>query len=185
MESTDNVQPNINISSDSFEKGLVREGKTLIAWDAIQECYESCPIHQDCKCKPAKEKSKCIVQVQYLTSLTDMIFRTYRYLNDDVLYKIGMHIVPLYSMLCRQKIVEKSVVNITYEDNKGVTRVHPIYKEIRETMRMILDSWKSIGVLEMPNPNLPNAANMKQGFGDPNHYANISRNENNKEGIVR
>jgi len=177
--------PNIDISNSSMQKGLVREGKSLIAWDCIQECHtEDCPIRNACLFKPlpTDEVKKCNVQIQYLNALTDMVFTTYRYLNDDVLYKIGMHIIPLYSMLCRQKIVEKSLINITFLDNKGNIKMHPIYKEIRETMRIISDMWKSVGVLSMPDPE---AGTGRVGFGDNGHYAKISENSDNKKGIIR
>jgi hypothetical protein len=168
----------INISNDSMSKGLVKD-KQLIAWDCIQLCDPmSCPIGNTCT---YKSTPKCSVQLSYLNALTDMVFKTFRYLNDDSLFKIGMHLIPLYSQLCRQKIVEKSVINICYEDSKGVTRIHPIYKEIRETMKTISCMWKELGLCGNIDPGLPN----DRGFGDNQHYSTISQNADNKRDVIR
>lgn len=175
--------PVINMTNNSLNKGIVREGKQLIAWDCVQECdHNNCPLSEKCVYR-VDEGEKCALQASYLQALTDTIFTTYRYLNEDVLFKIGMHLVPLYSQLCRQKIVEKAVVNLCYEDSKGVTRIHPIYKEIRETMKVITLFWKEIGFSEMVNPDLPAVGRV--GFGNINHYNNISQNSDNKRDVIR
>jgi hypothetical protein len=176
------IKPIINMSSNGLQKGTVREDKQLFAWDCVQSCnFEACPIGNTCIYKTL-EGEKCSLQLTYLQTLTDMVFSTYRYLDEAALYKIGMHIIPLYSMLCRQKIVEKSVINLAYEDSKGVTRIHPIYKEIRETMKVITGMWKELGINEMVDPTVPIG---KTGFGDINHYASISVNADNKRNVIR
>lgn len=173
----------IDISSDNINKGLVREGKSLIAWDCIQTCdLENCPISETCVYKK-NEGDKCKLQVEYLQSLTNMILTTYRYLNDDMLYKVGMQLIPLYSMLCRQKIVEKSVISLAYFDAKGIVRIHPIYKEIRETIKTITVVSKEIGFTDIINPDMPRIG--REGFGDVNHYEEISKNADNKRNIIR
>lgn len=175
----------IDISSQSLEKGEVRDGKQLVAWDCIQTCNDACPIRNNCTYKTAYGVA-CELQKSYLESLTDMIFSTYRYLNDDMLFKIGMQLVPMYSQLCRQKIVEKSILSLTYEDNKGVTRIHPIYKEIRETIKTIGCVWKDIGFTPLiPDVPAGTPGNKRPGFGDPDHYARISQGADNKRDLIR
>ena len=181
-EDTAENQYVVNIASDSMNKGEVREGHSLISWDCIQTCTEHCPIHSTCTYKVTPH-SKCNLQTQYLERLTETIFSTYRYCSSEVMYKIGMQIVPLYSMLCRQKIVEKSVMNLAYEDNKGVTRIHPIYKEIRETLKTIASIWKDVGFIPAINPNLPTVG--RPGFGDPSHYERITQGADNKRDVIR
>lgn len=180
------VKPNIDMCNSSMVKGEVRDGKNLVAWDCIQDCRpDSCPIGSQCMYKASE---KCGVQVQYLQALTDTLFTTYRYLSEEMLFKIGMHLVPLYSQLCRQKIVEKSVGSLCYEDAKGVTRIHPIYKEIRETMKVIVVMWKEMGFNGMPNganPDVPTFMNNRDGFGDPTHYANLVKDADNKRNVIR
>lgn len=181
----------ITIGSNTLQKGEVREGKQLVAWDCVQECdLERCPINETCTYRhlAIKNDGKCSLQIQYLQAFTDMVFSTYRCMTEDDMFKVGMHLVPLYSQLCRQKIVELSVKSVTYEDNKGVTRIHPIYKEMRDTMKTISTIWKDLGVIGGPNPALPlngNGTVGRAGYGDPTHYANISKNDNDKKGLIR
>jgi hypothetical protein len=126
--------------------------------------------------------------MEYLQAFTDMIFTTYRYLDASDTFKIGMQLIPLYSQLCRQKIVEKSVLRLAYQDAKGVTRIHPIYKEMRETMKTISCLWKDMGFMATPDPKLPGGESKvagRSGFGDPNHYTEISKNADNKRNLIR
>lgn len=177
------MENELNIANDSLNKGLVRDNKSLIAWDCVVSCdFEQCPIANTCVYKK-NEGDKCKLQVEYLQAFTNMIFSTYRYLNDDMLYKVGMQLIPLYSMLCRQKIVEKSVGQLAYFDAKGIVRIHPIYKEIRETMKVIAVISKEIGFTEILNPDLPRVG--REGFGDINHYEEISKNADNKRNVIR
>lgn len=176
------MENEIDISAEGLEKGIVRDGQTLVAWDSIQTCVSNCPIFSVCNHK-TKEHNKCNLQIQYLQNLTNTIFTTYRYCSPEVMFKIGMHLVPLYSQLCRQKIVEKAVIELAYEDAKGVTRIHPIYKEIRETLKVITLIWKEMGFSPNVDPNLPKPG--RPGFGDPNHYENISANSDNKRNVIR
>lgn len=181
-ESKEYHKPVIDIANNSMMKGEVREGKQLIAWDSIQDCNtERCPIGKTCLYARIS-KEKCALQVGYLQNLTDTIFSTYRYLDETSMFKIGMHLIPLYSQLCRQKIVEKSVGRLAYEDEKGRTHIHPIYKEIRETMKVITILWREMGFPVAMNPDVPTG---KAGFGDASHYETISREADNKRNIVR
>jgi hypothetical protein len=183
MDIEESVKPIINMNNDVLNKGMVRDNKQLIAWDCVQTCdTEICPIGNTCV-YVKKIGDKCSLQLTYLQALTDMVFSTYRYLNDDALFKIGMHIIPLYSQLCRQKIVEKSVVSLTYLDTKGNIKIHPIYKEIRETMKILTVMWKDLGIYAVPNPDTPSIG--KSGFGDSGHYEAISANADNKRNIIR
>lgn len=190
MESnTEEFEPSIDINAGTLAKGEFREGKQLVAWDCIQECRDRCPIyHLGCAYKAVSKP--CGLQTDYINNLTNTIAKTYRYLNDDMLFKVGMQLVPLYSQLCRQKIVEKSVLSLTYEDNKGVTRIHPIYKEIRETIKCITVVWREIGFTPIIPDPLNQAMGGRQGagasgFGDPNHYRTITQNADNKRDIIR
>jgi hypothetical protein len=190
-------QVSINIGSQELRKGEIREGKQLVAWDCVQDCVpDVCPIGRKClyaeRSLSRKGGGRCALQVEYLQAFVDMIFTTYRYLDDGDTYKVGMMLVPLYSQLCRQKIVEKGVEQLAYEDAKGVTRIHPIYKEMRETMKTITTVWKEMGFKVPVNPSLPagalptgNSVYKHGGFGDPTHYATISQGADNKRNLIR
>lgn len=176
-----------NIGSTTICKGEVREGVQLVAWDCIQDCDPAmCPLGQDCDFvgKSHSANSKCALQTEYIQSFIDVVLKTFKYLDESDLYKVGMHLVPLYSQLCRHKILEKSVGQVAYIDHKGCPKIHPVYKEIRETIRIISGLWKDMGVTSMPDPTLPRVADNK-GFGDPNHYARLIEGAENKRNVTR
>jgi hypothetical protein len=182
--------PTLNIQANTLQKGEVREGKQLVAWDCIQDCSPAaCPIGHDCVYKNASRVTgKCDLQSQYLQSFVETIFRTYRYLDEADMFRIGMHLVPLYGQLCQMKIIAKSVASMAYEDDKGRTLIHPIFKEIRETLKTITVIWKEIGMTGVPVPNLPggdSSIHKHGGYGDPSHYTEISKGSETKRNVVR
>jgi hypothetical protein len=177
----------IDISCSSMTKGTVREGMELKSWDCIQDCNkDQCPIGHSC-IYSASSSPKCALQTEYLQSFVDIIFRTYKYIDEADMFKIGMHLVPLYSQLCRMKIAEKGVTAVTYEDLRGKTCIHPIFKEMRDTMKTISMLWKDLGFTEVLNPALPDGSGIygRGGFGDPNHYAMISADSTSKRNVIR
>jgi len=178
----------ITIGTQALVKGEVREGKQLVAWDCIQDCVpEHCPIGTTCAYSAASQaEGRCSLQIEYVQSFVDMMFRTYRYLNEDDLFKVGMHLIPLYSQLCRQKIVEKGVGRLCYEDSKGNTKIHPIHREIRDTLRSISLAWRDLEIepLALADPTA-NTAAYKAGFGDPGHYARLIQGADNKRNVIR
>lgn len=182
---------NIDMNNHSLCKGEVREGMNLIAWDSIQVCRpEGCPIGAAGICMYAEDSrdAPCRVQTEYLQSFVAVVFRTYKSLDEADTYRIGMHLVPLYSQLCRMKLVEKSIEQVLYYDKHGNPGVHPIYKEIRDTIKVISNLWKDIGMRAGPpgaGELTPQFGPGKSGFGDPNHYNNISQGTEKKVNVVR
>lgn len=191
MEDDSKPDLNFNIGEQALQKGEVRDGMQLVAWDCIQECNPlECPIGTVCSyVTKSSLRGLCALQTEYLQAFTSTIFETYRYLDQADTFRIGMHLVPLYSQLCRQKIVEKGVKQLAYQDAKGVTRIHPIYKEMRETMKTITTIWRDMGFQAPNTPNLPgtevNKLEGKKGYGDPNYYTEISKDADNKKGLIR
>lgn len=183
-----NVIP-IDINSNSMVKGEIREGIDLISWDAIQKCNKDiCPIGKSCQVASVLANRPCAVQTQYLQSFVDTVFQTYRGLDESDAYKVGMHLVPMYSQLCRLKILEKAQENVMYYDRHGSPSIHPVYKEIRDTLKTISTLWKDIGIKGGPvgfsnGPTAPGQAN--RGYGDPTHYDTISKGADNKRNVTR
>lgn len=181
----------IDISVSGLQKGVVRNDQQLIAWDSVQPCNVNiCPISSTCVYADPEQTHtrKCTVQVEYLQSFVDMIFNKYRYMGEDDMFKIGMHVIPLYSQLCRLKIAERGVLTALQEDrNSGRTSIHPIFREIRETIRAISAQWKELGFIIPPQGALSNPTSTldRAGFGDPHHYAAISLNSDNKRNVIR
>jgi len=120
----------------------------VISWDAIPPCRgEVCSIWGICS-KRGKEVSKrhCGVVHEYLGNVNEMIFRNYyNQLTEPMLFKIGMHLIPLYKQLCRLKIEELAVENLVHIVS-GRYLIHPIMKEIRETVKDIEKVWSSLGL---------------------------------------
>lgn len=138
-----------NLGNIDLEKGVIREGHKLFAWDSIQDCKESdcCVAH---RCNYLR-KGKCGLQTAYIKTLTNTICGSYKYLDDMQYFKIGMHIIPLYSHLLRLKLLEMSLSDVVYETAKGVKFIHPVYKEIRQTLITIHMMWKDLDI----NPGVP------------------------------
>ena len=173
-----------------LDKGEVRPGHSLFAWDAIQDCAkENCPIYEECN---YPKKNKCAVQERYVTVLCKTIVRTYKWLDDVQLTKIGVQILPLYSHLVRLKIIEKGVAleGIVLVNPKGIKYIHPIFKEIRQTLLMINQMWRDLLIrpinLMTPDPSDPSADLNPDNDpriidGDPNYYKNlVSKGRDNK-----
>lgn len=182
----------INLGKDlELRKGEVRDGIMLFGWDAVQNCHPStCPVRDRCV---TKKKEKCVVQMQYLETVVGSILKRYKYLDETTLFKIGMHLLPLYSHLCRLKILEmtrESVDDITYTTPKGMIVVHPVYKEIRETLKAIHVMWRDLDLGSTPPDVKPQNGNgdSDEGdneHGDPSYYKQIENQAPLKRRVIR
>ena len=181
------------LGSLDLVKGDVREGHKLIAWDAIQECADSkCPLHDQCR---YVKKGLCSVQLRYVETIVRTVIENFKYLDDMQLLKIGMHLVPLYSMLARFKIIERSVSadKVVQVTPKGMF-IHPIFNEIRKTMTTIAIVWKELMVKpiypELPDPEHPEKESVEKDpriiHGDPEYYKKLQEKpELKKKGVIR
>ena len=119
-------------------------GYELYSWDAISDC-----LGEECACFSVCEYSKvgkCRLQLNYIKGITNIIYSNFREkLTEPLCFRIGMHLIPMYGILCRLKMEEmmvKSPVHVT----KAGLKIHPIYKEIRETIRGVENMWKNLGL---------------------------------------
>jgi hypothetical protein len=174
----------INIGSANLNKGEIREGMVLKGWDSVSDCTDSdCLLVSKCN---YVHKGKCGVQVAYIKNFCDTIFNTYKYLDSNCLFKVGMHLMPLYSHLCKLKIVEASISDPINTTAKGLIQVHPIYKEIRETLKAILMVSRDMdlfahGVIPDIDIDLDDSDDV---HGSRNHYKKISE-ETDRRTLVR
>jgi len=129
----------------SVQRGTTPDGSIMLySWDVVQECIgDDCPAYLICK---FKKVGRCYAQTQYLRAISSVVFRNYQNLTEPQLYRIGMHLVPLYKTLIRLKIEELGVTSVLYTDGRGNKRVNPLFKEIRETIKTIESTWKTIGL---------------------------------------
>jgi len=114
---------------------------------AINECLlERCPIFM--YCRHLKIERQCQIQVKYLRSITDIVLSDVKIeeLSPIQKMKIGFHLQPLYRALCRLKMEELSLRRPTQLTNTGTRAMHPVYREIRETIKVITTVLKDLGI---------------------------------------
>jgi hypothetical protein len=147
-------------------------GKPLVAWAVIEDCtaYDEkglesiedptqlakllagrCRIQHLCdfaKSENGRVK-KCGVQRAYISAVSDMIHHCFHVQiakDEQLLFRVGMHLIPLYKTLCKLKMEELSVSNPVFLTIRGDRKADPVYREIRETIKMIMACWKDIGL---------------------------------------
>jgi hypothetical protein len=129
-------------------KGFVEEtGLRYIAIDPAQMCIvERCPVFDLCVYSK-NSRERCEVEIRYLDavmkSLADMIGKD---ITQAVQNKITLHLLPLFQQLVRFQIEAYGVHNVLHTTPRGSIMVHPIFKEIRETIKAIENTQKSMGI---------------------------------------
>lgn len=184
----------IRVGDMEVEKGIVRN-MTLFGWDSVERCSGvKCPVYSECG---NIKQGSCGVQVKYLEAFMSTVLSNYTHLDPMCLYQIGMHLLPLYSQLCKMKLVEKGLKGqMMVETRKGGMFVHPIYKEIRSTMLAITGEWRRLELfrsgltLELDLKD-EEKEKRKEGKvidlekGDQGYYKSISRDSGVKRRIIR
>jgi hypothetical protein len=166
----------------NLDKGHIRKDVRLFAWDTIQDCNpEFCPASHLCT---YLKQGKCAVLVQYIKVLYKSILSNYSNLDDVSLFKIGMQIIPLYLTLGKLQLFEMGLRSPLQMNDKGLSVSHPIYREIRETMKTISAMWKdlelSFETLRKPSPTAGDDLN-----GDPSYYESMISNNAPQKGVIR
>lgn len=139
-------------------KGFTKENLRMIAIDAVRDCRgEDCPVHNKC---PYVKNGKCSVEMGYLhavlNSMTDMIKKD---MTQELLNGITLRLMPLFHQLVRFQIFAYSVDNVSYTTARGLIKMHPVFKEIRETIRAIEATQRSLGLEGEYNRALGNLKN--------------------------
>jgi len=156
-------------------KGIVgsnsMEQMILYSWDYIPECDKStCSISSKCVVYVAKMDNKCGIMKQYIQSIRKIILEEHsQKVSQTQMYRLGMDLIPLYRNLAKMKIEEMAIVSCVETDKAGVKRMHPIYKEIRETIRLIENTWKTVG-LDMERPVKEELNEYEQMGAAPGNY---------------
>jgi hypothetical protein len=147
-------------------KGKIEGSNGLMlyyAWDAVPDCIkERCQAYALCTYMKA---GSCNFIKEGLKGLSLILFRNFAdTLTEDVLFRVGMHLMPLYKSLLKLNIQELAVERAVYADDKGMYRAHPIYKEIRETIKQLEFAWKTLGLTQPDKKPLKDPLE----HGDPN-----------------
>ena len=119
----------------------------LVYWNAVQQCSpDNCSCIDLCS-NPDRTKP-CSVLSSYMSNVYEMMIRTYKgNLTEDTAYRIGMHLVPLYKILCRLKMQEFEETFVMVTNSKGDRKVNPIFEEIRKTILAIEKVWQNLGYI--------------------------------------
>ncbi len=145
----------------------------VVIWDACHNCIgDRCPISHRCEFYLTEEK--CMVMYYYL----DNVFRTaLDTIGDKIskkeMHKIGLHLVPLYTQLVKFKIEELGIERPTYTTEKGDVKMHPLYREIRSTIKMIDDMWSDLG-LKRVGKNKKEVKDIEDLIGDTSYYDDMT-----------
>jgi hypothetical protein len=119
----------------------------LVYWNAVQKCDSSICGCIDLCSNPCPG-NPCSVLSSYMSNVYETMIRTYKgVMTEDSAYRIGMHLVPLYKILCRLKMQEFTEIEVMVTNSKGERKVNPIFEEIRKTILAIEKMWMNLGYL--------------------------------------
>jgi hypothetical protein len=119
----------------------------LVYWNAVQRCdTERCGCVD--LCSNPVDGEPCSVLSSYMGNVYQTMIRTYKgTITEDSAYRIGMHLVPLYKILCRLKMQEFEEISVMVTNSKGDRKVNPIFEEIRKTILAIEKMWMNLGYI--------------------------------------
>ena len=125
-------------------KGFLK-GYRWIIFDAIGKCTgENCPLYDMC---PYEKNGVCSVEAKYTTAIFDsFVEQLGDKLNQSLLNAISLRLVPLFGQLVRMKKVALGIKEPTYETVQGAKKIHPVFREMREIIRGIESTQRSMGL---------------------------------------
>jgi len=182
--STTDIQDLNSIAGPAYAKGFgtqkLPKGKfnatsLFYSWDAVPMCrMNDCPIETTCPYQKGPAV-KCQTHSQFLKSLSIILYRNFAdQMDEPRLYRVGLHMMPLYKMLCKLLIVEHSIQDAIYLDDKGVRRANPVFKEIRDTLQAISKEWKALGLHgTSASAFAPTSIRDPLEYGNPDFHASL------------
>jgi len=115
----------------------------LIMWDALPDCVEECPIYTTCPyASMQRRRLKCEMRRRYLESVMGSLEKGVQKKDEMSSLTIGLLTAPLFNHLISFKIFAHSLQHSVMSGRK----VHPIYKEIRATIKEINGLLKDLGL---------------------------------------
>lgn len=166
-----------------IRKGKIKTEESCVAfvsWDACMNCGEDCPIQGSCS--QSDFMGKCGLQKNYLNEVYKALVAD---LKSDLTHQkvliIGLKILPLYTQLFKFKLLEFSLnQNITVFSKSGV-KIHPVYKEMRETIKLLVPLLRIVEVgyaqpkVDPKEPKSVGEFEADFSSGDPNYYEGLSK----------
>ena len=123
------------------------DGVIIYSWDYVDRCmWHLCKAHEYChfyddRRDPPKNRT-CRVMHWMLEGAAMTFFDSERSAAD--IWRIGMHILPLYRLYCKLLIEEVVESDVLYRE-KGVLKINPIQKAISDIIDRIS---REVGRLE-------------------------------------
>lgn len=126
-----------------------RSNLDLAIMDYALDCRHSeCDIYE--MCPYSEGYAKCRIHKEYMGQIINLLYRYEKdgKLTGNQLHIAGMTMVPLYNHLFRFQIAEMALATpVVY--GKSIY-MHPVYKEIRNTTKLLFDMWKQMGLAGTP-----------------------------------
>ena len=141
-----------NTQKLSLRKGTIYDDEnpdfkpiTLYSWDVVPFCQvTACPAYKLCHFN-RNDRLKCNAHVNYLKHVTQVLIFRNPIIDDMLCFRIGSELMPLYSMLF-VFFIEQVGLEDSFWIKNNKPYVHPVYKEIRETVKLIATLRQKIGI---------------------------------------
>ena len=149
----------------------------VVVWASLSDCEEECPLYETCEAKKDSEK-KCSLMREYFSHIINSAIAVHgSYFNEKIGVSIGMNIMPLYAQLFKFKILEKSLKmnELIRVNKKGDMMIHPLYKEMRECVKLLDGLWGRIGMRNFSKSETFSSEDFVSG--DADYYSAISADE--------
>jgi len=121
-----------NIGSLTLNKGKLGDITARI-WDAVPPCNQSCELYES-SCPYDKKTPRCTLRIVYIESVIDSLNAAVKVKDELAIHRIGLLLVPLYSMLINIKL-DMYMRGGSMRGSKG--GIDGIYRECRDTIKMI------------------------------------------------
>ena len=115
----------------------------LIMWDALPECHELCPIYTECPyVGGTRQRKKCEMRRRYLEAVMSSLEKGIQEADEITSLTVGLLAAPLFQHLINFKIFTHGMGHTVMEGKK----VHPVFREIRQTIKEINGLLKELGL---------------------------------------
>lgn len=115
----------------------------LIMWDALPDCTEECDIYFECPyVGGSRQRNKCEMRRRYLEAVMQSLDKGIKEVDEITSLTVGLLIAPLFQHLISFKIFTHGMGHNIMVGKK----IHPVYKEIRQTIKEINLLLKELGL---------------------------------------
>jgi hypothetical protein len=169
--------------SMSFTVTKTKAGHKITLWEALSYCHKrECLIAHLCPYINGAN-GRCEVERRYIqAAFNSVVIANKNDLTETEIHHAGTILLPLYTHLVKFKIVELSLKSplLDKKDKNDVPIIHPIYREIRSTIKDIHTIWSSLLGPKFRKSPVGNDGDLIE-HGDPNYADNLYVSEKKKK----